>query len=115
MPLHLLQRPISAVKLILQDPRHSAEKSNDQVREYSYTFFSTYGTQSQERSPSLSQTLVLNQIVLCTELSLISALERYVFHYECQSVATQGTLLFLCLSEMIPSHPSCFRQFLMFT
>jgi len=61
--------------------RHSAEKSNHQVREHSYTFFSTYGTQSRKRSPSLSQTLVLNQIVLCTELSFISALEHYVFHY----------------------------------
>jgi len=46
-------------------PRQSAEKWNDQVTDFSYTFFfSTNGTQSQKRSPSFSQTLSIKSV--CT-------------------------------------------------
>lgn len=50
-------------------PRHSAEQSTSQVTGFSYTFFSTYGTQSQKRSPSLSQTLSLKST--CTAYGII--------------------------------------------
>lgn len=95
--------------------RHSAEKSNDQVTDVSFTFFSTNGTQSQKRSPLLSHTLILKSLYTVYGIILKSCTRKLCVPIAIQKCCdTRNTAFFFCLSEIIPSQPSCFRQFFLF-